>query len=50
MAVLHWVDVGGMRTPIYLSPLDPRKLRRLTGTRATYVYRDETTDPRYEVA
>jgi hypothetical protein len=39
--------VGGVRTPLYLCDLDRAKLKRLPGARNTYLYEDETVDPRY---
>lgn len=50
-AVLGWIDVGGMRTPIFLCDLDPAKLRKAASgnnTKNTYYYDDVTIDPRYE--
>ena len=47
-AVLGWIDVGGMRTPIYLCELDPGKLRRAVTGQGTYYYDAVTIDPRYE--
>lgn len=47
-AVLGWIDVGGMRTPIYLCELDPEKLRRAATGEGTYYYEALTVDPRYE--
>lgn len=47
-AVLDWIDVGGMRTPIYLCDLDPAKLRKAVTGDNTYYYEDVTVDPRYE--
>jgi hypothetical protein len=47
-AVLGWIDVGQVRTPLYLCELDLAKLRRVAGTRNTYVYDEVTVDPRYE--
>jgi hypothetical protein len=48
-AVLGWIDVGGMRTPIYICDLDPSKLRTAAGADSHTFYYDETTvDPRYE--
>ena len=50
-AVLGWIDVGGMRTPIFLCDLDPAKLRKTASgnnTKNTYYYDDVTIDPRYE--
>lgn len=47
-AVLGWIDVGGMRTPIHLCDLDPRKLRKAAAMPDTYYYEGVTVDPRYE--
>ncbi len=46
-AVLGWIDVGGVRTPIYLADLDPGKLHALPEKNA-YAYDDVTDDPRYD--
>lgn len=43
-AILDWIDVGGMRTPICVD-LDPAKLVRTDGPRR-FAYTDTTTDPR----
>jgi len=50
-AILGWIDVGGLRTPIHLCDLDPAKLRKAVAgkaTRNTYYYDAVTVDPRYE--
>ena len=49
-AILGWIDVGGVRTPIFLCDLDPTKLRKATGADAknTFYYDAVTVDPRYE--
>ena len=50
-AIPGWIDVGGVRTPIYLCDLDPAKLRKATvGNLAkdTYYYDALTVDPRFE--
>jgi hypothetical protein len=48
-AVLGWIDVGGVRTPIYICDLDPEKLRKTgTGKTPIYSYDGVTVDPRYE--
>ena len=47
-AILGWIDVGGMRTPIYLCDLDPAKLKKAAAAKDTYYYDDVTIDPRYE--
>jgi hypothetical protein len=49
-AVLGWIDTGGMRTPIYISELNPAKLRKAAATQNTYYYDEVTVDPRYEPA
>lgn len=46
-AVLGWIDVGGLRTPVYLPDLDPSRLRK-TSAPCTYYYDAVTVDPRYE--
>jgi hypothetical protein len=47
-AVLGWIDAGGVRTPIYISELDPAKLRKAAAIPNTYYYDAVTVDPRYE--
>jgi hypothetical protein len=50
-AILGWIDVGGVRTPVHLCELDPAKLRKATASNAaktTYYYDAVTIDPRYE--
>ena len=50
-AILGWIDVGGVRTPIFLCDLDPAKLRKAAvGNLAkdTYYYDALTVDPRFE--
>lgn len=49
-AVLGWIDAGGVRTPIYISDLDPAKLKKAAAMEGTYYYDDVTVDPRYEPA
>lgn len=46
-AVLEWVDLGGVRSPLYFAELDPGKLRPAKRPRNTYYYDGETADPRY---
>ena len=44
-AILHWIDIAGMRTPIYLE-LDPSKLKRIrVGGTARFHYDGITNDP-----
>ena len=45
--VLGWINLAGLRTPIYL-PLDPAKLRRARALKQAYYYDDLTVDPRFE--
>ena len=47
-AILGWIDVGGVRTPIYLCDLDPAKLKKAAAAKGTYYYDAVTVDPRYE--
>ena len=48
-AILEWIDIGGVRTPVYLANLDQEKLHRpRTGPRNVYYYVGTTIDPRYE--
>ena len=47
-AVLEWIDMGGVPTPLFLCDLDPRKLVASKANRHTYYYGGETVDPRYE--
>ena len=50
-AILGWIDVGGVRTPMFLCDLDPAKLRKAAAgnvAKNTYYYDAVTVDPRYE--
>jgi hypothetical protein len=47
-AILGWIDVGGVRTPIYLCDLNPERLRKAAATPNTFYYDGVTVDPRYE--
>lgn len=44
VAILEWIDMGGVRTPVFACPLDARKLHR--ESEKTYSYEDVTQDPR----
>ena len=46
-AVLEWINLSGIRTPIYL-PLDAAKLRSKIRPKNTYYYDGTTIDPRFE--
>ena len=42
------IDIGGVRTPLYLLDLDPARLNQpAKGPRNTWYYLEVTTDPRY---
>jgi hypothetical protein len=47
-ALLGWVDLGGVRTPLYICDLDRAKLHRAKGMRGLYYYDDTTVDPRFD--
>jgi hypothetical protein len=47
VALLDWVDLGGIRTPLYVCELDPTKLRPATEQRGVFHYEGVTTDPRF---
>ena len=44
VAILEWIDMGGVRTPVFTVPLDREKLHR--ESERTYSYDDVTEDPR----
>lgn len=47
IALLEWIDLGGVRTPLYVCDLDPTKLRPDKYDRAVFHYDGLTTDPRF---
>src|SRR5512134_2916790 len=47
-ALLGWIDIGGIRTPIYICELDSSKLRGSKAAKNTYYYDATTIDPRFE--
>jgi hypothetical protein len=47
-AILGWIDMGGVRTPIYLCDLNHLKLHRSATSPNTYYYEEITVDPRFE--
>jgi hypothetical protein len=47
-AILGWIDVGGVRTPVYICDLDPAKLHKAAAAPNTFYYDGVTVDPRYE--
>ena len=44
VAILEWIDMGGVRTPLFTCPLDRAKLHRQS--ERVYAYDEETLDPR----
>lgn len=44
VAILEWIDMGGIRTPVFTLPLDKEKLHR--ESERTYTYDEVTQDPR----
>jgi len=44
VAILEWIDMGGVRTPVFTLPLDRQKLHR--ESERIYSYEDVTLDPR----
>jgi hypothetical protein len=48
-ALLRWLNIAGIRTPIYVS-LDPAKLKRIrAGNRVLFHYEGTTVDPSTEL-
>ena len=45
IALLAWIDLGGLRLPLCSCELDPSKLRHYAD--GTYHYHDVTVDPRF---
>lgn len=48
LALPGWINLGGVRTPLYTCELDPAKLRAAQDAKGTYYYDDVTVDPRFE--
>lgn len=46
VALLDWIDLGGIRTPLYMCELDPVKLHAVTGA-GLFQYDGVTADPRF---
>ena len=46
VALLDWINLGGVRTPLYVCELDPAKLKAVDETGVFY-YEGVTTDPRF---
>ena len=47
VALLKWINLGGIRTPLYRCELDARKLRTVPDQRGVFQYDDVTADPRF---
>jgi len=47
VALIDWIDLGGVRTPLYVCDLDPEKLRPAQAQRGVYHYEGLTADPRF---
>ena len=47
-ALLEWINLGGVRTPLYTCELDSSKLKPAEGAKGTYYYDAVTVDPRFE--
>lgn len=47
-AILGWINLGDVRTPLYICDLDRAKLHRAKGMRGLYYYDDTTVDPRFD--
>jgi hypothetical protein len=48
VALPAWINLGGVRTPLYVCELDPAKLHATSEARNTYYYDAVTVDPRFE--
>ena len=46
VALLGWINLGGVRTPLYVCELDPAKLRP-DAQGGVFHYDDLTSDPRF---
>ena len=47
-ALLGWIDLGGVRAPLYVCELDRSKLRAAKRIRGLYYYDATTADPRFD--
>ena len=48
IALLEWINLGGVRTPLYVCELEASKLKQTD--KNTYYYDGVTVDPRYEAS
>ena len=47
VALLDWINLGGVRTPLYICELDPGKLHPAKEERGLFQYGELTSDPRF---
>jgi hypothetical protein len=47
VALLDWIDLGGIRTPLYVCDLDAKRLRRGSDQPGLFDYDGVTADPRF---
>ena len=47
-ALLGWINLGSVRTPIYLCDLDRSRLRQSPTSASVFHYDEVTVDPRFE--
>ncbi len=46
-ALIEWINIGGVRTPLYSCELDQTKLVPAPDAKAVFYYAGVTTDPRF---
>ena len=46
-ALIEWINIGGVRTPLYTCELDQAKLVPAADAKAVFHYAGMTTDPRF---
>lgn len=46
-ALIEWINIGGVRTPLYTCELDKTKLVPASDAKAAFYYVGVTTDPRF---
>lgn len=49
-ALIEWINIGGIRTPLYTCELDKTKLVPASDAKAVFYYVGVTTDPRFNFA
>jgi hypothetical protein len=45
--LIEWINIGGVRTPLYSCELDQTKLVPASDAKAVFYYAGVTTDPRF---